>query len=87
MPRRLRIEYPGAVYHVIKRGDHLLQSKEKSANIEDRHLHDTCKERLIMLLILGIGQMGDLSRFRPGMLRHKEMALLESISERLVIHL
>jgi hypothetical protein len=22
MPRKLRIEYPGAVYHVMSRGDH-----------------------------------------------------------------
>jgi hypothetical protein len=35
MPRKLRMEYPGVIYHMINGGDYLLQKKEKSANIED----------------------------------------------------
>jgi hypothetical protein len=33
MPRQLRIEYPGAIYHVLNRGD---QREEISRDDEDR---------------------------------------------------
>jgi hypothetical protein len=34
MPRELRIEYPGAIYHVLNRGD---QREDIFLDAEDRH--------------------------------------------------
>src|ERR1041385_7372492 len=40
MPRKLRIEYPGAIYHVMNRGDHR----------EDIFKDDSDRERFILTL-------------------------------------